>query len=122
MAVPARKIIVLDVDKTADAVTVKAALWLAVPVNRIRLAPGAQSHVPSALLQAGDLEALQAGEIIESIVSTGQIPTAPSGSFNARVRNELEALYNAAQALVTANDAGTRYIGASWNGTTWSMP
>lgn len=117
----ARKIIVLAQTAipsggTTTDLDYSVAFWLVPPVSRqpFYANAAATSQVIGAL--AAEVTAIQAGQVVEQIVPVSY----SSGTAIAAITADLAARYNAAQALLTANNPWNRY-GTSWDGTTWTQ-
>lgn len=114
----ARKIIVLDVSKSASGdYSVRCAFWLTAPANRVVPKPASTtSMVVNAT--APEIAAIVAGTIVEQIVNdSGAFPAATT---LASAQATLVTQYNAAQAALTATAAGVAAVGLAWDGSVWA--
>lgn len=120
-----RQIIILNVANSSDgtSVEVQGVFWLVAPATRTKPVPAFVSAVPLSTAVAwgitpAELLALQAGTLVEQPFDTGQMPkqglTVPS------VETTLQTAYTAAQAALTGAAPASKFIGAFWDGTTWT--
>ena len=112
----ARKIIVLDQTGLPSDSNYTVAFWLSVPAARqlFYANAAATSHVVGA--QAAEISAIQAGQIMERIVSVPYIKGTSLGAIQA----DLVSRYNAAQTELN-NDNPWNHYGTTWDGTTWTL-
>jgi len=118
----AREIIVTSVIKNPDnSVTVGGVYWLAAPTNRVIPRPGLVSQVPLASavtwgITTGELAALQAGTTVEQSFSFGVAAGVGAASIEASLQTD----YATQQTALTNSAPGAKFVGASWDGTTWT--
>jgi len=115
----AREIIILDFVVTGSTGYAVCAFWLVAPANRIVPRPGFASEVPSTApfsLTAGETTALQNGTTVEQIYVSGQWSTL------ALIQADVQNAYGVAQTKLTNSAFSTKLPGASWDGTTWTLP
>lgn len=122
----AREIIVLDAaqESTQVNLVITFACWLTAPASRIVPQPNFKSAVPLATngpswgVTATELTALQAGTIVEQ-VSSVSLPV--SGLTVAACEAAVQARFTALQTALTSQVfSTTHFVGASWDGTTWT--
>jgi len=120
----ARQIIVLDIQKIGGDTQVSGVFWLIAPANRVRPSPGAVSALPPVAsvptwgITAGELASLQAGATIEQPFTSGLFS---AGTSIPNIESGLQALYTAAQAALNNAGPGAKFVGSSWDGTTWTV-
>lgn len=116
----AREIIVTGVQSQPDgSVVVSGVFWLIAPATRVIPLPNGKSILPPAAsvptwgIQTAELSAIQAGTTVEQSFTSGQLA---AGTIQAT----LQAMYSAAQTALTNAAPASKWIGASWDGTTWT--
>jgi hypothetical protein len=116
----AREIVVLDV--RVDAVlTITAVFWLGVPAALVRANASATSAVPPLSsvtwgITAAELAALQAGTVREVV----QTITGNKNATQAQAQAVLQQAYADAQSALNGTAPPNHWIGASWDGTSWT--
>ena len=119
-----RQIIVYDASRSTNGdISLSYLFWLAVPAN-LQAAytnPSATSLLPPSTAAAwgvtpAELTALQTGLVMEQHFS-GQVP---SGVTQGQVETYLQNAYTAAQTAFNNAAPSKVYVGASWDGTTWT--
>jgi hypothetical protein len=120
----AREIIITGVDRQPDGATVVACVfWINAPANRVRPLPAsAASQLPTSPgvawgVTTAEQASLTAGSVVEQGYVSGQFP---SGTGAAAIQAGLQTAYAAAQAALNNAAPAARFIGASWDGTTWT--
>lgn len=116
----AREIVILDIAKSST-ITVTCVFWLVANANSTRPLPGASSAVPSSPVvawgaTAAELLAIQSGAVVERMRQYEM----PIGSTPAQVQSLLQKSYGDEQTSLSSQAPGAKFIGASWDGTTWT--
>jgi hypothetical protein len=116
----ARQVIVLDV-RLDSVLSVTAAFWLVVPVNMVKPSPGAGSALPLSTavswgITPAELLAIQAGTVREMVTTI----TGPKATTALQAQAALASAYGDQQAALNAVTPGAKWIGAFFDGTTWT--
>ena len=118
-----RRIVLTNIQKqsTGD-IIIYGVFWLDAPANRIVLLPNFKSVVPAVAtvswgITATELAALQAGTIVEQAFDSGNLNS--SLTVN-QIQNGLQAALTAAQTALTNSNPPNKFIGSSFDGTTWT--
>lgn len=111
------QIIILNTNNHADgSFSVSGVFWLVAPSDLIVPTPTFKSQVYN--ITASQLLLLQNGTLVEQSFSTGLYP---SGTSLADVQTNLQSLYTSAQsALDNLTPPSSGFVGAVFDGTTWS--
>lgn len=118
-----RQIIIIDTKRMQyangpDDIILRAAFWYPVPVGS-ESPLGAQAGITKvASATPAEIAALQDGTVIEYIYTT----TFSLGATGPQIRASLIAAYNAVTLPESPRPNPTRYNGASWDGSTWTLP
>ena len=112
----ARQLVVLDAYQSAGNYQVRAAYWLSAPATRVVPIPSALSQVPGVL--STELMAIRAGSVVEQISTI----SVAAGSSAAQIQTALQTQYATLQATLNSQVfASSHLVGASWDGTTWTL-
>ena len=118
-----RRIILTNIQKqsTGD-IIIYGVFWLDAPANRIVLLPNFKSVVPASTtvswgITPTELAALQAGTIVEQAFDSGQLNSSLTVT---QIENGIANAFTAAQTALTNSNPPSKFIGASFDGTTWT--
>ena len=109
---PRLRVIILEQDDTR---TFRYVLWADVPTTRQSFYANALATSAWKDATAGDILALQAGQVAERTGTLG----VEAGTSLAQARAQLQATWQSFQDRVTAVNPWVRY-GSVWDGTTWT--
>ncbi len=120
-----RQIVCVDYSQSTAVVHVTCVFWLVAPATRVVPFQGTfVSRVPVQGTTASwgvtptELAGLQAGTLVEQLFD---MPV-PAGSTNATIQAAVLAAYASSQtALNNQANAGSHYVGASYDGTSWTL-
>ena len=111
----ARKIIILDRQNLPSDQDFRVAFWLDVPPARQPFYANATAASGVIGATAGEVLAIQAGEVVETIETIGAV--AEKGFET--IESQIVAKHGKMQAAFDANNPWTRY-GSSWDGVKWT--
>lgn len=120
-----RQIIVTSVDKRPDnSIHLSGVFWLSAPVQLARANPSFTSIVPASTIATWGItqteaSAIQAGLFNEQPWDSGQLP---GGIALSQIQNGLIGAYGSAQVALNTTAPVAKYIGASYDGSQWTLP
>ena len=118
-----RRIVLTNIQKQTNGdLIIAGVFWLDAPANRIVLLPNFKSVVPAVAtvswgITPTELAALQAGTIVEQAFDSGQLNSSLTVT---QIENGIANAFTAAQTALTNSNPPSKFIGASFDGTTWT--